>query len=80
MASEWGEFLAPKALSSNQLGNSLRINIVETSEKAAYSRLGDLHIWGSLTFRLGVVLHNTGVVAGDAGGGARATLTVFADL
>jgi hypothetical protein len=45
-------FLASKALNSNQLGNSLRINIVKTSEKAAYSRFADLHIWRSMTFRL----------------------------
>jgi hypothetical protein len=37
-------FLAPKALNSNQLGNSLRINIVKTREKAAYFGFVDLHI------------------------------------
>ena len=47
------EFPAPKALNSNQLGNSLRINIVKTREKAAYSRFVDLHIWRSVTFRIG---------------------------
>jgi hypothetical protein len=30
-----GEFLASKALNSNQLGNSLRINIVKRREKPA---------------------------------------------
>jgi hypothetical protein len=45
-------FLAPKALNSNQLGNSLRINIVKTLEKPPYSRFVDLHIWRSVTFRL----------------------------
>ena len=43
-------FVASKALNSNQLGNSLRINIVKTREKAAYSRFADLHIWRSMTF------------------------------
>jgi hypothetical protein len=41
------EFLAPKALNSNQLGNSLRINIVKTCEMPAYSSFVDLHIWRS---------------------------------
>jgi hypothetical protein len=45
-------FLAPKVLNSNQLGNSLRINIAQNREKAAYSRFADLHIWRSMTFRL----------------------------
>ena len=45
------DFRPPKALNSNQLGNSLRINIGTTREKSAYSHFADLHISGSLTFR-----------------------------
>jgi hypothetical protein len=44
----------PKALNSNQLGNSLGINMGGTCGKAGYSGFGDLHISRFLTFEFRV--------------------------
>ena len=46
-----GKFPASKALNSNQLANSLGINIVTSGGKPHNSRIGVLHISQFLTFR-----------------------------
>ena len=45
-----GEFLDAKALNSNQLGNSLGINIGGINGASTYSQFGDLHISRFVTF------------------------------
>ena len=44
-------FFIAKALNSNQLDNSLNINIGKICENPAASHIGDLHILWYLTFR-----------------------------